>query len=149
MVSASQQVLDRAPCHPSLFASCLPPLPIPLCLQRIRSLPPWAPALWEGLPPPAPPPPCVSGGALLGIVMETPTWPSPGRLAAGQGVAGMWGGGCSAGGVRVRLACPCSWEGPGLSRWEPSRCSLPLSSCLSPAPPPPSPSAFSLSVCHR
>lgn len=92
---------------------------------------------------------CVSGGALPGIVMETPTWPSPERLAAGQGVAGMWGGGCSAGGVRVRLACPCSWEGPGLGRWEPSRCSLPLSSCLSPAPPPPSPSAFSLSVCHR
>ena len=51
---------------------------------------------------------CMSGGASPGIVTETPTWPSPECLAAGQGVAGMWGGGCSMGG------CGSAW--PALAR---------------------------------
>ena len=127
----------------------LPPTPAhtPQSAENLRSptLDSWA--LGRFAPSCPAPTVCVSGGASLGIVTETPTWPSPERLAAGQGVAGMWGGGCSVGGVRVCLACPCSWEGPGPGRWEPSRGTvslcLPISLLLPRLPRPP----LSCSVC--
>ena len=67
----------------------------------------------------------------------------------GSWAGGGWhvGWGLLHGRVRVRLACPCSWEGPGPGRWEPSRYTvslcLPVSLLLPRLPRPP----LSCSVC--
>lgn len=63
------------------------------------------------------PPPCVRlGGASPGTVAETPTWHSPERLAAGQGVAGMWGGPAPEAGCDPAWSAPHS--GAGLGGWQ-------------------------------
>lgn len=69
---------------------------------------------WEGSVDPAPPPCVRLGGASPGTVAQTPTWHGPERLAAGQEVAGMWGGGQ----LRRWVADP-AWPAPhSRGRWK-------------------------------